>query len=43
MIINKLIDMLEALIDTKFYGSITIKFENGKIVIVKKEETIKFE
>mgnify|MGYP001576269478 FL=1 len=33
--------MLFELIEKKFYGSFTIKFENGKIIICKKEETIK--
>jgi len=37
----KLVNILEELILNKFYGSILIKFENGKIVHIKKEESIK--
>jgi len=25
----------------RFYGSLTLKFESGKVVVLKKEETIK--
>jgi len=36
---------LEALIDTlkesEFYGDVLIKFEHGKVVIVKKTESLK--
>jgi len=39
--IDKLINIIKELIIKKFYGSLMIKFESGKIVYVKKEETIK--
>lgn len=37
----KLIDIIKSLMSQKFYGSILIKFECGKIVYVRKEEVIK--
>lgn len=39
--VQKLTDLIKGLIVNKFYGSILIKFENGKIVHVKKEESIR--
>jgi hypothetical protein len=39
--LQKLIDIINLLMGKGFFGSLTIKFENGKIVIVKKEESIK--
>lgn len=41
MILDKLVQMLRDLIDSKFYGSIEIKMEAGNIVVVKKTESIK--
>lgn len=38
---NKLINLIKELITKKFYGSLLIKFESGKIVYIKKEQTIK--
>lgn len=38
---RKLIELIKNLVDNKFYGSLEIKFEAGKIVICKKEESIK--
>lgn len=38
---EKLINLIKLLINDKFYGSLLIKFEGGKIVICKKEETIR--
>lgn len=38
---RKLFEIIKELIDNKFYGKLEIKFENGKIVLCKKEETIK--
>jgi hypothetical protein len=38
---NKLINFIKDLISKRFYGSLLIKFESGKIVYLKKEETIK--
>lgn len=39
--LSKLMEMLKDLTLKGFYGSMQIKFENGKIVHVKKEESIK--
>ena len=39
--LDKVADMLKRLTQNCFYGSILLKFENGKIVHVKKEESIK--
>ena len=38
---NKLIDLIRKLIELKFFGKLEISFENGKIVLVKKTETMK--
>lgn len=38
---KKLIELIKGLVDNKFYGSLEIKFEAGKIVVCKKEESIK--
>ena len=32
---------LRELADSHFYGSLTLKFEAGRIIILKKEETLK--
>ncbi len=39
--ISRLVDILKDLTLKKFYGSILIRFENSKIVHIKKEESIK--
>jgi hypothetical protein len=36
-----LLDMLKELVNDRFYGKIEIIFEAGKIVILRKNETIK--
>ncbi len=36
-----LLILIRQLCDERFFGSLTIKFESGKIVVLKKEETIK--
>lgn len=33
------VQLLESLARARFYGSITAKFENGKVVLFRKEET----
>ena len=33
--------LIRRLATERFYGSITLKFENGQVVVLKKEETIK--
>jgi len=38
---DNLFKLIKELIEKKFYGSIEIKMEAGKIVIVKKTESIK--
>jgi hypothetical protein len=35
------IKILKQLIESRFYGKVVLSFECGKIVLVKKEETIK--
>jgi len=40
-VLTKLYDIIKALVDGKFYGSFTIKFEGGKIVHCIKEESFK--
>lgn len=38
---EQLFKLLKSLIDNKFYGSVEIKFEAGKVSIVRKTESIK--
>jgi len=33
--------LIRRLASERFYGSITLKFESGQVVVLKKEETIK--
>jgi hypothetical protein len=40
---KKLMELLNKLIAERFYGSIEIRFEAGKIVFVKQTQTIKVE
>jgi len=39
--IEKLLAFIKKLIDNKFYGKLTVSFEAGKVVHLKKEESIK--
>lgn len=39
--LKKLFELIKSLVDAKFYGTLEIKFEAGKIVVCKKEETLK--
>ena len=39
--IDKLVLMLKELTESNFYGSLELKWEAGKIVVVKKTESIK--
>lgn len=38
---EKAIHMIKDLVLSKFYGKITLSFENGKITLIRKEETFK--
>jgi len=38
---DKLIAIIKGLIDDGFWGKLTIHFEGGKVVHLKKEESIK--
>jgi hypothetical protein len=38
---NETIEMLRRLAMEHFYGAVTIKFEAGNVVCLKKEETLK--
>ena len=38
---QKLFDLIKALAEKKFYGKIEIAMEAGKIVLIRKTETIK--
>jgi hypothetical protein len=38
---EELFRLLKALIEKRFFGSIEIKFESGKIVLIRKTESIK--
>ncbi len=41
--ISKLMVIIKELIVNGFYGSLLVKFENGKVVHIKKEESIKID
>jgi hypothetical protein len=41
--VDKLFVLIKKLIDDKFYGSLEIKFEAGKIVLLKKVQTVKID
>ncbi len=41
MLLNKLMDLIKDLIDRKFYGSIEVVMQAGKIIHIKKTESIK--
>jgi len=38
---NQAIELIRRLVRERFYGAVTIKFEAGNVVCLKKEETIK--
>ncbi len=39
--LKKLLELIKSLVDNKYYGTLEIKFEAGKIVLCRKDETIK--
>ncbi len=38
---NEAIELIRQLARERFYGAVTVKFEAGKVVVLKKEETLK--
>jgi len=40
-LIQKYIDLIIKLSKERFFGKVTLQFENGRITIARKEETIK--
>ena len=38
---SELFELIQGLLKERFYGELLIKFESGRIVILKKSETIK--
>ena len=40
-LMNEAIDLIRQLVCDHFYGAVTLKFEDGRIAIIKKEETLK--
>jgi hypothetical protein len=38
---NEAVELIRQLVCERFYGALTIKFEAGRITIIKKEQTIK--
>jgi hypothetical protein len=38
---NEAVELIRELVRERFYGAISIKFEAGRITIIKKEQTIK--
>jgi hypothetical protein len=38
---NEAVELIRQLVRERFYGALTIKFEAGRITIIKKEQTIK--
>lgn len=39
--LTKLYEMLREIFDSGFYGSLEVKFEAGKVTIIRKTESIK--
>lgn len=39
--LSKLVELFKQVIESKFYGTVEVKFEAGSIVLVRKSETIK--
>ncbi len=39
--LTKLYEMLREILDSGFYGSLEVKFEAGKVTIIRKTESIK--
>lgn len=40
---KELFELIEKLMDNKFYGSLELKMEAGRIVLIRKTESIKLE
>ena len=40
---EKLIELIQKLATDRFYGKLEISFENGKVVLLRKVQTIKVE
>jgi hypothetical protein len=38
---NETIELIRQLVRERFYGALTLKFEAGRIVTIKKEQTLK--
>ena len=38
---TRALELIKDWISRKIYGKLTLSFENGKIVLIRKEETIK--
>lgn len=38
---DQIFSLIQRLASDQFYGSLTLKFESGQVVVLKKEETIK--
>jgi len=38
---NEVLELIQRLARDGFYGSLTVKFEAGRVVVLKKEETFK--
>jgi hypothetical protein len=39
--LSKLADILKQLEDSKFYGDVVVKYEDGRVVLITKTEKIK--
>jgi hypothetical protein len=39
--LNEAIELIRQLAQERFYGAITLKFEAGKVILLRKEETLK--
>jgi hypothetical protein len=40
-LMNEVLDLIRQLSRERFYGALTLKFEAGRIAIIKKEQTLK--
>jgi hypothetical protein len=39
--LNEAIELIRKLAQQRFYGAITLKFEAGKVIFLRKEETLR--
>jgi hypothetical protein len=41
MSLKEIVTMLESLLQTRFWGKVTVEVQDGQIIVVRREETFK--